>query len=109
MVPITTFNKILKEHKRAPWQGLYLWDWRFGPPGKLSLFDTERPRRHKMLDDAIKGYSESDWWNHSHLGAVPSDFMYAYNIEKRDGEVLRIGYKVILTKLLRGGSDRKSV
>lgn len=114
-MPVQTLDLILQEHKRTPAQRLYLYGMdRSRIKNRLAIYDMDMPWRSKsQSEDTTYGWSEGDWWMHSHVCNVPQDYMIAYDelVKVKDEvgnvkvteDIERPGYKRVLTSLLNFG------
>lgn len=103
-MPISTLDLILKSHQRNPWQTLYLYSWKEHYGNKAVICDMDKPRRNGVPYDTRFGWSETDWWNNSHIMNVPKDYLLPLgHIDKKTEEVTRRGYKDTLVALLSEG------
>jgi len=105
LMPITTLRLILNEHKRYPWQPLYIFQWRHSPPNVVTIYDMDMPRRKLVTEDYRIGYVEQDWWNNSVVTNCSQDFLVPMTqVSRKTGDVLRPGYKDVLMRLLAAGA-----
>jgi hypothetical protein len=101
LMPTETLNQILATHRRDPAQRLYIFGWRHGPENTPTVYDMDLPRRKGIPEECTRGRGHTDWWINSHVTNIAGDWMAPYDTEHRG--VRRIGYKVVLLRLLADG------